>query len=131
MNTIFSSLNKGVSGLKASEIQIDVTGNNIANANSTFYTRQRAVQTTAGFYNINNGIELGMGTNIDAIVRLHDEYSYHKLKTVNTQLEYTGYLNSLFKISDITVFGITVPLVIFIMLDILYSFQELLFLFSL
>ena len=46
MNTIFSSLNKGVSGLKASEIQIDVTGNNIANANSTFYTRQRAIQTT-------------------------------------------------------------------------------------
>ena len=49
MNTIFSSLNKGVSGLKASEIQIDVAGNNIANANSTFYTRQRAIQTTAGF----------------------------------------------------------------------------------
>ncbi len=94
MNTIFSSLSKGVSGLKANEIQIATASNNIANANSTFYTRQRAVQTTAGFYNINNGIELGMGTNIDAIVRLHDEYSYHKLKTVNTQLEYTGYLKS-------------------------------------
>lgn len=92
MNTIFSSLNKGVSGLKASEIQIDVTGNNIANANSTFYTRQRAIQKTAGFYEIRNGIELGMGTTIESIVRIHDEYTYTKLKNASTQLEYTGYM---------------------------------------
>lgn len=92
MNTIFSSLYKGVSGLKASEIQIDVSGNNIANANSTFYTRQRAVQKTAGFYDIRNGIELGMGTTIESIVRIHDEYTYTKLKNVSTQLEYTGYM---------------------------------------
>lgn len=92
MNTIFSSLNKGVSGLKASEIQIATSGNNIANANSTFYTRQRAIQKTAGFYDIRNGIELGMGTTIESIVRLHDEYSYVKLKNATTQLEYTGYM---------------------------------------
>ena len=94
MNTIFSSLSKGVSGLKASEIQIDVTGNNIANANSTFYTRQRAIQTTAGFYDIRNGIELGMGTTINSIVRLHNEYSYYKLKSGTTQVEYTSYMKS-------------------------------------
>lgn len=92
MNTIFSSLSKGVSGLKASEIQIATSGNNIANANSTFYTRQRAIQKTAGFYDIRNGIELGMGTTIESIVRLHDEYSYVKLKNATTQLEYTGYM---------------------------------------
>lgn len=92
MNTIFASLYKGVSGLKASEIQIDVTGNNIANANSTFYTRQRAIQKTAGFYEIRNGIELGMGTTIESIVRIHDEYTYTKLKNASTQLEYTGYM---------------------------------------
>lgn len=99
MNTIFSSLNKGVSGLKASEIQIATAGNNIANANSTFYTRQRAIQKTAGFYNIHNGIELGMGTTIESIVRLHDEYSYTKLKSATTQLEYTGYMKT--KIEEI------------------------------
>lgn len=92
MNTIFASLYKGVSGLKASEIQIDVAGNNIANANSSFYTRQRAMQKTAGFYEIRNGIELGMGTTIESIVRIHDEYSYTKLKNASTQLEYTGYM---------------------------------------
>ncbi len=91
MNTIFATLSKGVSGLKASEIQIDVAGNNITNANSTFYTRQRAIQTTAGYYDIRNGIELGMGTTINSIVRLHNEYSYLKLKDATTQLQYTSY----------------------------------------
>ena len=81
-----------MSGLKASEIQIDVAGNNIANANSTFYTRQRAIQKTAGFYEIRNGVELGMGTTIESIVRIHDEYTYTKLKNASTQLEYTGYM---------------------------------------
>lgn len=92
MSGIFATLSKGVSGLKASEIQIATTGNNIANANSTFYTRQRVVQTTAGHYNINNGIELGMGTTVESIVRLHDEYSYSKLKYASTNQEYTGYM---------------------------------------
>lgn len=92
MNTIFATLNKGVTGLKASEIQIDVTGNNITNANSTYYTRQRAVQTTGGFYDIRNGIELGMGTKIETIVRIHDEYSYTKLKSATTALQYTDYM---------------------------------------
>ncbi|WP_297194014.1 flagellar hook-associated protein FlgK [uncultured Campylobacter sp.] len=91
---IFATLYQGVSGLKASEIQISTTGNNITNANSTFYTRQRAVQTNAGYYNGYGGIELGMGTRIDTIVRLHDEYSYAKLKDSSTKLEYTNYMKT-------------------------------------
>ena len=45
---IFATLSKGVSGLKASELQISTTSNNISNVGSTFYTRQRDVQTTVG-----------------------------------------------------------------------------------
>ena len=37
---IFATLHTGVTGLKASEVQIATTGNNISNTNSTFYTRQ-------------------------------------------------------------------------------------------
>ncbi|ARJ55998.1 flagellar hook-associated protein FlgK [Campylobacter cuniculorum] len=88
---IFSSLYTGVSGLKASELQIATTGNNISNANSTFYTRQRVVQTTGGYYNT-NGVEVGMGTFVESIVRLHDEHSYYKLKNATNQLEYTQYM---------------------------------------
>ena len=91
---IFATLYQGVSGLKASELQISTTGNNITNANSTFYTRQRAVQTSAGYYNGYGGVELGMGTKIETIVRLHDEYSYNKLKDSSTKLEYTSYMKT-------------------------------------
>lgn len=90
---IFSTLQTGVSGLQAAELQIATTGNNISNASSTFYTRQRAVQTTVGHYNY-GGVEVGMGTKIDSVVRLHDEYSYSRLKSSSTQLEYTSYLKT-------------------------------------
>ncbi|ENQ1163845.1 flagellar hook-associated protein FlgK [Campylobacter upsaliensis] len=88
---IFATLHTGVTGLKASEVQIATTGNNISNANSTFYTRQRVVQTTNG-YITTGGVQVGTGTAIESIVRLHDEHAYFKLKNASTQQEYTGYL---------------------------------------
>ena len=88
---IFGTLYTGVSGLKANEIQIATAGNNISNANSTFYTRQRVVQTTNGYVNT-NGVQVGTGTMVESIVRLHDEHSYYKLKNASTQLEYTKYM---------------------------------------
>ena len=44
---IFDSLYTGVSGLNAAQIQIQVTGQNITNVNSDYYTRQRVVQSAA------------------------------------------------------------------------------------
>ncbi|TKX28307.1 flagellar hook-associated protein FlgK [Campylobacter estrildidarum] len=90
---IFGTLYTGVTGLKANEVQIATTSNNISNANATFYTRQRVVQTTNG-YVTNGGVQVGTGTAIESIVRLHDEYSYFKLKGASTQLEYTKYMAS-------------------------------------
>ncbi|EDO9876107.1 flagellar hook-associated protein FlgK [Campylobacter jejuni] len=90
---IFGTLYTGVTGLKASEVQIATTGNNISNANATFYTRQRVVQTTNG-YITTGGVQVGTGTAIESIVRLHDEYSYYKLKGASNQLEYTKYMAS-------------------------------------
>ncbi|MGH2266939.1 flagellar hook-associated protein FlgK [Campylobacter taeniopygiae] len=90
---IFGTLYTGVTGLKASEVQIATTSNNISNANATFYTRQRVVQTTNGYVS-SNGVQVGTGTGIESIVRLHDEYSYFKLKGASTQLEYTKYMAS-------------------------------------
>lgn len=90
---IFSTLQTGVSGLKASELQIATTGNNISNANATFYTRQRVVQTTNSAIT-SNGVQVGSGTKVDTIKRLHDEYSYFKLKNATNQLEYSKYMKS-------------------------------------
>ncbi|TKX29537.1 flagellar hook-associated protein FlgK [Campylobacter aviculae] len=91
--SIFGTLYTGVTGLKANEVQIATTSNNISNANATFYTRQRVVQTTNG-YVTTGGVQVGTGTAIESIVRLHDEYSYYKLKGASTQLEYTKYMAS-------------------------------------
>ncbi|HDZ5085572.1 TPA: flagellar hook-associated protein FlgK [Campylobacter jejuni] len=90
---IFGTLHTGVTGLKASEVQIATTGNNISNANATFYTRQRVVQTTNG-YITTGGVQVGTGTAVESIVRLHDEYAYYKLKGASNQLEYTKYMAS-------------------------------------
>ncbi|MCW1359897.1 flagellar hook-associated protein FlgK [Campylobacter sp. CCS1377] len=95
--SIFSSLYTGVSGLNAAEIQIATTGNNISNANSTFYTRQRVVQTTGGYITTPGGAQVGTGTSIETIVRLHDEHAYWKLKNATTQLEYTQYMGDVLK----------------------------------
>lgn len=91
--SIFGTLYTGVTGLKASEVQIATTGNNISNANATFYTRQRVVQTTNGYITTGN-VQMGTGAAIESIVRLHDEYSYYKLKGASNQLEYTKYMAS-------------------------------------
>ncbi|MBM0637470.1 flagellar hook-associated protein FlgK [Campylobacter sp. VicNov18] len=91
--SIFGTLYTGVSGLKANEMQIATTGNNISNANATFYTRQRVIQTTNG-YVTTNGVQVGTGTAVESIVRLHDEYAYYKLKSASNQLEYTKYMAS-------------------------------------
>ncbi|WP_144670469.1 flagellar hook-associated protein FlgK [Campylobacter jejuni] len=90
---IFGTLYTGVTGLKANEVQIATAGNNISNANATFYTRQRVVQTTNG-YITTGGVQVGTGTAVESIVRLHDEYSYYKLKGASNQLEYTKYMAS-------------------------------------
>lgn len=91
---IFDSLYTGVSGIKAAELQINTTGNNISNAGAVFYTRQRAVQSSAMSVE-RGGLTLGTGTQIDTIKRLHDEHSYYKLKNATTQQQYTDYLGKI------------------------------------
>lgn len=45
-------------------------------------------------YITTGGVQVGTGTAIESIVRLHDEYSYYKLKGASNQLEYTKYMAS-------------------------------------
>lgn len=91
---IFDSLYTGVSGIRAAELQINTTGNNIANADAVFYTRQRAVQSSSMSLD-RGGLHLGTGTQIDTIKRLHDEHSYYELKNATTQQNYTNYLGQI------------------------------------
>ncbi|CAD7287030.1 flagellar hook-associated protein FlgK [Campylobacter suis] len=90
MANIFLSLNTGVSGLNAAQMQISTTGNNITNADSNYYTRQRVVQSASMSLNTVPG-GVGTGTQVDTIVRIHDEFTYGRLKSASSNLENTSY----------------------------------------
>ena len=68
------ALGTGVSGLNAAQLQITTTGNNISNADSDYYTRQRVVQSASmSMHTIPGGV--GTGTQVDTITRIHDEFA--------------------------------------------------------
>lgn len=77
MGGILTSLNTSYTGLQAHQAMVDVTGNNIANANDEFYSRQKVVATP------NNPLDkgtyhLGTGVQIESIVRAHDEFVFQR-----------------------------------------------------
>ena len=91
--SIFSTLNTGVSGMSAAQIQISTTGHNITNANNPYYTRQRVVQEAAESLHVPSG-DIGMGTKVKKIVRIHDEYVFTKLRRETANVENTRYFQS-------------------------------------
>ncbi|MEF3191792.1 MAG: flagellar hook-associated protein FlgK [Campylobacterales bacterium] len=85
--SLFRSLHTGTSGLFTSQAAIDVTSNNIANANNENYTRQRAIissnppmMTTPG--------QIGTGSQVTHVVRVHDELIYGRYRDISSQLEF-------------------------------------------
>lgn len=73
-----SSLLRVVSGLSTSQTGLEVTGHNLANANTTGYVRQQALQNDSFYMNIGrNGKDLlsvGAGTDISEIRQIRDEF---------------------------------------------------------
>ncbi|QWS34642.1 flagellar hook-associated protein FlgK [Curtobacterium aetherium] len=75
MVSTFGSLQTAYSGLAAARAGLDVTGQNIANAGTTGYTRQRIVQTEVGApaqtgFVRGTAALAGQGVSVDAIARL-------------------------------------------------------------
>ncbi len=85
--SLFSTLNTGVSGLKASELAMSTTGHNIANANNEYYTRQRLVTAPSEPFHDIPG-DVGTGVSVTTIVRIHDEFVYSRLKDSSNSLSY-------------------------------------------
>jgi len=90
MSTILNGLNIGYSGLKSSQIAIDTIGHNIANAENPDYSRQRVSTTTNAPLNTTPG-DIGLGTKIAEIVRIHDEFIYKQLKESSSSHEYNTF----------------------------------------
>ncbi|WP_456380377.1 flagellar hook-associated protein FlgK [Hydrogenimonas sp.] len=87
MASIFNALNIGYSGLKSSQVAIDTTGHNIANAQNPHYTRQRVEITPNDPLSTVPG-DIGLGAKISQIVRIHDEFVYKRLQGTTTDNEY-------------------------------------------
>ncbi|MCE3046909.1 flagellar hook-associated protein FlgK [Helicobacter kayseriensis] len=87
MGGIFTSLNTSYTGLQAHQAMVDTTGNNIANANDEFYSRQKVIvkpqsPLDKGTYH------LGTGVQIQSIVRAHDEFIFQRYSRAAQEKEF-------------------------------------------
>ncbi|MFP5113106.1 flagellar hook-associated protein FlgK [Bacillaceae bacterium C204] len=89
MTSTFHSLEVGKRGLAAQQAALSTTGHNIANANTTGYTRQRAeMQATKPVSFPGMQIQLGTGVEVNKIVRLREDYLDVQLRNENKSLGY-------------------------------------------
>jgi len=87
-------LNIGLSGLLSFQRAIDITGNNIANANTPGYSRQVANFTARPGTGTGAGY-IGSGTQIASIERMYDAMQVEQLRTTTTGYARFNTLNNL------------------------------------
>src|SRR5690554_4795913 len=63
----------GISGLRASQAALTVTGHNITNANTEGYSRQVLNQSTNSAH-LESGNWIGTGVNVDSVTRVYDKF---------------------------------------------------------
>lgn len=87
MSNIFGILHTGVSGLLTSQAGIDVTGHNIANANTEGYSRQRVVIQTQNPLLVSPG-PFGRGSKVSYIERTYDQVVAGNLRNESSGMYY-------------------------------------------
>ena len=96
MAPITHSLNNGYTGLKTSQVGISTVGHNISNAENEGYTRQRAVITNnLPLKTTDHAGNLGSGSKISEIVRIHDSFIYSRYKETAGEKENSDYLRDI------------------------------------
>src|SRR5690554_6977874 len=76
----------GLSGLRAAQTNLSVTGQNITNVNTPGYTRQTAVQTTSPAAFTGAGY-LGSGTKVVDIQRIYNQFLTNQVRTTTSRSE--------------------------------------------
>ncbi|MDR6972279.1 flagellar hook-associated protein FlgK [Leifsonia shinshuensis] len=90
----FSGLNTAYTGLVAAKAGLDVVGQNLVNANTAGYTRQRV--STSGVAPLNStglfsgGVRPGQGVNVDGIQRLDDAAIDARVRSTTALSGYTN-----------------------------------------
>ena len=89
-----SLLNIGASGLRVADINLQVTGNNMANASTPGYSRQEAVQTENIPLYAGVGY-LGQGANVTTVKRIYDQFLTAQVQSGQASTSAADQLNSL------------------------------------
>lgn len=79
-------LSLGLTGLRTSRNNLNVTGHNISNIDTPGYSRQRAIQTTNPPFGTGNGY-LGTGSRTQTIERIVDQYTIHQVRVDTSRLK--------------------------------------------
>ncbi len=102
--------NIGLSGLRASQTHLSVTGQNITNVNTPGYSRQSAVQAAQNPSFSGVGY-IGNGTNITDVTRIYNEFLTNQVRTsTSINSEVTAYQRQMEEINTVlssTATGIT------------------------
>ncbi len=88
--SLFSTLDTSYSGLNVSQLQMGTVSQNIANADTEGYTRQRVVTKAKEPSHFVPG-DVGAGVETTSITRIHNEYVFGRLRDSSTNLEYNNY----------------------------------------
>ncbi|MCU1437154.1 MAG: flagellar biosynthesis protein FlgK [Naasia sp.] len=88
----FGSLNTAYSGLQAARAAMDVVGQNIANATTEGYTRQRVTQSPVGSVAaqgvFRTGVNIGQGVQLTGIARLGDSILDTRVRNAASTMGY-------------------------------------------
>ena len=70
----------GLRALTAARLGMQTAGNNVSNANTPGYTRQRVELSSAAPFTVGRGIQMGVGVDVSGITRLVDEGLERRLR---------------------------------------------------
>ena len=102
MSSAFFELGIGVNGLIASQKNLTVTSNNITNANTEGYSRQKAVQRATKAMSAAGAGMIGTGSEVVSISRVRDSYIDTKYRLQNNKLaEYKVKADEMQQISNL------------------------------
>lgn len=87
---LFNSLSIGYSGLSAAQVGISTTGNNISNAETDGYSRQRVVLSNATPMTTDAG-NIGNGVVIQDIKRIFDNFVFDRYNKLSSDKEYSDF----------------------------------------
>ncbi len=94
MSSIFAIFDIGVRAMYAQQTALQITGQNISNANNENYVRQRAELKEATPFNAVPG-QLGSGVSIEQIIRIKDDFTDYQLQKENQNLGYLDEKNNI------------------------------------